>query len=159
MIATVRDFSISVRTAAGHQETVSVLRAALKHHGFEILCEVPVDRELERKAGLPWDRMGLRWQHYAMFAVWSPSDAYQALLSDRDGGLLVSFNLCVVTDGSSTFVAATNHYSAGGAKDGTIGVQVLIRELARKIRALLTEMGTPEQSPDCGEVPANAHGF
>jgi uncharacterized protein (DUF302 family) len=155
MSAIVRDFSISVRTAAGYPETVSVLREALKRHGFEMLCELSMDRELQRKAGLPWDRMGLRWQHYAMFVVWSPSDAYQALLSDRDGGLLVSFNLCVAGDGTSTFVAATNHYGAGNAKVGTIGVQILIRELARKIRELLMEIGTPEQRPGYGEAPAN----
>ncbi len=159
MTAIVRDFSISVRTASGYQETVAVLREGLKRHGFEILCELPMDRELARKAGLPWERMGLRWRHYAMFVVWSPSDAYQALLSDRDGGLLVSFNLCVVGDGSWTFVAATNHYGAGSAKGGTIGVQVLIRELARKIRELLTEIGTPEHHADYGEVPANAQGL
>jgi uncharacterized protein (DUF302 family) len=144
MTTTVRDFSISVRTATSYQRAVASLREALKRHGFEILCELPLDRELEGKAGL-------RWEHYTVLVVWSPFDAYQALLSDRDGGLLVPFNLCVVEEENSSFVAVTNH-GALGRTAGPIGIQVLVRDLARKIRRVLAELATQEEPPGYRET-------
>lgn len=140
MTTMVRDFSISMRAEGGYQQVVSKLREALKERGFEILCEVPVDRELDRKVGLPWEHLGLRWRHYTVFVVWSPFDAYQALLSDRDGGLLVPFNICVAEDGSSTFVAVANHNGGLSAKHAPIGIQVLVRDLTRKVRQLLADL-------------------
>lgn len=144
MTTTVRDFSISARTATSYQRVLTILREALKRHGFEILCELPLDRELERK-------VGLRWQHYTVFVVWSPFDAYQAVLSDRDGGLLVPFNLCVAEEGNSTFVAITNHASLNRSA-GPLGIQVLVRDLARKIRQVLVEVAMHEEPPAYREV-------
>ena len=62
MNTTVRDFSISMRTTACYQQVVSNLRGALKRRGFEILCEFLIDRELDRKVGLRWEQLGLRWR-------------------------------------------------------------------------------------------------
>ena len=84
MTTTVRDLSISVRTPVSYQRALTRLREALKRHGFETVCEFPLDRELERT-------VGLGSQHRTVFVVWSPFEAYQAVLSDRDDGSLVLF--------------------------------------------------------------------
>jgi len=160
MNTTVRDFSISMRTTACYQQVVSNLREALKHRGFEILCEFLIDRELDRKVGLRWEQLGLRWQHYTVFVVWSPFDAYQALLSDRDGGLLVPFNVCVAQDAGSTFVAVTNHHGSLNTKDAPIGIQVLVRDLARKIGQVLMDLAMKDRSAEGHEVHTEeAHRF
>jgi uncharacterized protein (DUF302 family) len=152
MTTTVRDFSISARTTTSYQRALANLREALKRHGFEILFELMLDRELDRK-------VGLRWQHYTVFVVWSPFDAYQAVLSDRDGGLLVPFNLCVAEDGNSTFVAVSNHTSLSRSA-GPIGIQVLVRDLARKIRQVLVEVAMQEEPLAYREVRSSeARGF
>jgi uncharacterized protein (DUF302 family) len=140
MPATLRNLSISVRTAASYQRTLPALREALKRHGFEILCECPVDQELVRKVGLSWEHLRLPWQHYTVFVVWSPFDAWPALLSDRDGGLLIPFNLCAVDDGRSTFVAMINHCGVMGSNGQSIGVQVLVRDLTRRAHEVLMEI-------------------
>lgn len=132
----VRDLSISVRTRTSYQQALPSLREALKRHDFEVLCELPLDRELPRK-------VGMRWQHYTVLVVWSPFTAYQALLSDRDGGLLVPFNICMAEDRTSTFVAVMNHAALSG-NGGTIGVQVLVRDLTRKMRQVLAELAMQE---------------
>jgi len=62
MTNTVRDFSISVRATVSYQRALAKLREALKRHGFETLCELPLDRELERK-------VGLHPQHCTVFVV------------------------------------------------------------------------------------------
>jgi uncharacterized protein (DUF302 family) len=162
MIATtVRDLSISVRSKDTYEITLLTLREALKRSGFEVLCEFPVARELERKVGLQWRQLGLHWQQrYTVFVVWSPSDAYQALLSDRDGGLLIPFNVCVAEDGASTAVAFTNHYGPLAAKSSSIGVQLLIRNLTRKFRQVLIEVASDGDTLDNGNLqPTEVRGF
>ena len=138
MTTTTREFSISVRTASSYRKALSGLRKALKRNSFEILGEFTLDRELERKLGMPCEQC-------TVFVVWSPSDAYKALLSDRDGALLVPFNLCVSEDGDSAVVAATNHYATLNATHAPIGMQVLLRDLARRIRQVLAELATQEE--------------
>ena len=71
MTTTAREFSISVRTAGSYRQTLAELRKALKRNGFEILSELTLDREFERKVGMPCE-------HCTVFVVWSPSWAPQA---------------------------------------------------------------------------------
>ena len=139
MTTGVRDLSISARTGISYRRVLSILREAVKRHGFEVLCEVALDRELERK-------VGLRCQHCTVLVVWSPFDAYHAVLSDRDGGLLVPFNILVAEHGDSTVIAATNH-AALGRNGAPIGVQVLAQALAKKVRCIFLEMATQDAIP------------
>lgn len=78
-----------------YQQVLSLLRNALKRNGLEVLCELPLERELERK-------VGLKCQPCTVLVVWSPFEAYQAVLSDRDAGLLVAFNIAVTDRGKWT---------------------------------------------------------
>jgi uncharacterized protein (DUF302 family) len=151
MTTTVRDFSFSARTGMPYRRVLSILREALKRHGFEVLCELPLDRELERK-------VGLQCQHCTVFVIWSPFDAYQAVISDRDGGLLVPFNITVAEHESSTVIAATNH-AALSRNGGSIGVQVLVQTLAKKVRRIFLELATQENVPEHREVPGSAMGL
>jgi uncharacterized protein (DUF302 family) len=139
MTTTAREFSISVRTANSYRLALHDLRKALKRNGFEILSELTLDREIERKVGMPCEQC-------TVFVVWSRSDAYKALLSDRDGGLLVPFNLCVSEDGDSAVLAATNHHLSLSAGHAPIGIQVLLRDLARRIRQVLAELAASKEA-------------
>ncbi len=150
MTIAVRDFSFSARTDVPYQRVLSILREALKRHGFEVLCELPLDRELERK-------LGLHCQYCTVLVVWSPLDAYQAVISDRDGGLLVPFNITVAEQGSSTVIAATNH-AALGRNSGSIGVQVLLQTLTKKVRRLFLELARHENAPEYRDTSGPAFG-
>lgn len=140
MSATARGFSISMRTTLNYREAMQDLREALARHGFEILFEFQLDRELERRAGLPWEQLGLTWTQYTVLLVWSPSDACPALLSERDGGLFVPFNLCVAEKEGATFISATNHYDAMKTGTVSLGAQALARDLAHRIRGVFSEL-------------------
>lgn len=135
-----RGFSISMRSAVSYPETVQRLRDELGRHGFEVLSELPLHRELERKAGLRWKQLGMDWSRYTVLVVWSPSDACPALLSDRDGGLLVAFNLCIAEKKGMIIISAANHYGALKAGDASLGVQVLARDQAHRIRNVFSEL-------------------
>lgn len=142
MNTVVRGFSVSVQIAIDYQQAMQNLRESLARNGFEILFELSLDRELERKAGLSWTQVGLNWQHYTILLVWSPLDAYPALLSDRDGGLLVPLNLCIAESDNTTFISAANQNGALKPGSTAIGIQTLVREQTNKIRHVLSELAT-----------------
>jgi len=132
-------FSISMRTTVSYREAIQHLRLALARHGFEVLFEFPLLREMERRAGLPWAQLGVNWKHYTVFLVWSPSDACPALLSGQDGGLLVSFKICVAERKDATFILADN--PAGAIKaNASLGAQTLSRDQTHRIRNVFLEL-------------------
>lgn len=144
MTTAVRDFSFSGRTELTYELALSALREVIKLHGFELLYELPLDQELERK-------VGLRSRRCTVLVVWSPFDAYQAVLSDHDGGLLVPFNITVVEHGRSTVIAATNH-AALARNSGSVGVQILAQTLAKKVRRIFLEVALRERVPEYSEA-------
>ena len=138
-----RDFSFSVRITLGFQECLDLLRQKLQREGFRVVSEVQFHREFERA-------VGLGWRKYTVLVVWSSFHAYQALISDQDGGLFVPFNLVVAEDEDmgTTLIATTNHGSNGGLAASPIGIQVLVRELNRKMRQIFLDLASHEIGSD-----------
>jgi uncharacterized protein (DUF302 family) len=95
---------IAVQTEVGFERTLESLRIELSRHEFRILGEVNFSRELDSV-------IGLATTPYAVLIVWHPFAAYQALLSDPNGGLVVPFNLAVYQHGRVTTVSALNQPS------------------------------------------------
>lgn len=137
--AMAREFSISMRMTVSYREAIQHLRVALARHGFEVLLEFPLLREMEHRAGLPWAQLGLNWKHYTIFLVWSASDAYPALLSGQDGGLLVPFKICVAERKDATLILADNPAGAIMA-NASLGAQTLTRDQAHRIRNVFSEL-------------------
>lgn len=136
-----RDFSFSVRTTLGFQESLGLLRQKLQREGFCVISEVQFHREFEKT-------VGLACRKYTVFVVWSSFHAYQALISDQDGGLFVPFNLVVAEDSGSTVITTTNHGLKGALAESSIGIQVLVRELNRKMRQIFLELAGHEVGPE-----------
>ena len=153
MTPIVKDFSISAARETGYHEALPYLSDALKRQGFETLCQFRVNPALEHKVGLSWKHLGLPWSNYTVLVVWSPSDACQALLSDRDGGLLVPFNVCVAGNDRTTVAAVINHYGALIPRDGPVGTRLVIRNLTRKFYQVLLEFAS---SGEESSVPREA---
>ncbi|SRR5579885_153663 len=145
MTPMVKGFSISAQRAASYQEAFPYLCSGLKRRGFEILSELRVGPALEHELGLSWTHLGLPWRSYTVLVVWSPPDVCQAVLSDRDGGLLAPFNICVAGDGSSTVASVINYYGALIPRDGPVGIRLVIRNLTRKIYEVLEEFANQEE--------------
>lgn len=136
-----RDFSFSVRTTLGFQDALDILRQILPNEGFRVVSEVHFHREFEKT-------VGLSWRKYTVLVVWNSFHAYQALISDQDGGLFVPFNLVITEDSGSTLIATTNHRLNGGLAESSIGIQVLVRELNRKMRQIFLELASHEVGPE-----------
>lgn len=152
MTPIVNGFSISAQRTVSYQEAFPFLCDELRRHGFEVLSELPVGPALEHKRGLSWAHLGLPWQNYTVLVVWSPPDACQAVLSDRDGGLLAPFNICVAGNSQCTVAAVINYYSAVIPRDGSIGIRLVIRNLTRRIYEVLREFADEDQPSIENEV-------
>lgn len=140
MTTMTRESSFSVQTTLDFQCCLDLLRECLRVEGFRVAAEICFDREFKKN-------VGLTWQRYTVLVVWSPFYAYQALLSDRDGGLIVPFNLIIAENDASTLLITTNH-GVPQRMNGSIGTQVLIRELNRKIRQIFLHVGSHEPGSD-----------
>ena len=148
MTTMTRDFSFSLRTTLGFQDCLDLLRQKLQREGFRVVSEVQFHREFEKTVGLPWGK-------YTVLVIWSPFHAYQALLSDRDGGLFMPFNLVVAEDTGYTSIAVTNH-ALGGLNLRPLGIQVLVRELNCKMRQIFLELASHEVIPGNGTARRSA---
>lgn len=136
MISATREFSLSMRSSMSFRSCLALLKQSLGEEGFRIIAEVPFHREVEKQ-------VGLNWSNYLVLIVWSPQHAYQALLSDRDAGIFMPFHVVLAENDGTTLVAATNHL-AFGRMAGTIGIQVLAREMDRKVRHVFHSLAVQE---------------
>lgn len=139
MTTSLGEFALSVETSMKFAQTLQVLKEQLPLAGFRIVAEVPFRRECEKS-------LGLHCRDYTVLVVWSPFHAYQALLSDTNAGLLLPFNLAVAADSDSSIVAvlSPNLFGRGGT---SLGLQVLAKELTRKIREVLLGLAVAEAAP------------
>ncbi len=127
---------IAVQTEVGFERTLGLLRIELPRHEFRILGEVDFSRELESLIGLATSR-------YVVLMVWHPFSAYQALLSNPNGGLMVPFNLAVYRSGNVTTVSVLSQPSL--AREASLGIRVLGQDLNRRMRDVLLHVGMYER--------------
>ena len=128
---------IAVQAEVGFERTLESLRIELPRHEFRILGEVDFSRELD-------SLIGLATSLYAVLIVWHPFSAYQALLSDPNGGLMVPFNLAVYQNGNVTTVSVLNQPSL--LPEASLGIRALGQELNRRMRRVMLELGTYERA-------------
>lgn len=144
MTTMARGLHFSARTTLAFRECLDLVRRRLEAEGFRVVSEVDFRREFEKFSGLAW-------RNYTVLVVWSPFHAFQALISDQEyGGLFVPFNLVIAEDLESTSVAVANYALSSGLAESPIGIQVLVRELHRKMREIILEFAGREAFSECG---------
>ena len=128
---------IAVQTDAGFERTLESLRVELPRHDFRIVRELDLNRELD-------SAIGLTASQYTILIVWHPFSAYQLLLSNPNGGLMVPFNLAVYQNGDITTVSVLNQPSL--KVEASLGIRALGQELNRQMRKVMLELGTNEKT-------------
>jgi uncharacterized protein (DUF302 family) len=121
---------ISVRTTLPFEECLGLLRQKLQRERFRVVAQLQIDREFQ-------NTLGVHWRKSTVLVVWDSFYAYQASLCGVNGALL-PFNISVSDEAGSTLIATTNQF-AGGLGQGSIGVQILTRELNRRMEQILME--------------------
>ena len=118
--------SLSCFIHRGFDETLIRLRSALRGEELEIVCELPLHREFQKKIGVTCRR-------YTVLIVWSSFDMWRAVLTEKDAGLLMPFNIAVVEDGESTLIAVANWNHRRHSRP-TVGVSLMLHDAELKLR-------------------------
>jgi uncharacterized protein (DUF302 family) len=132
---------IAVRTTMNFDRVVASLRNELPRCGFRVVTELSFDRELKTQIGVVASR-------YTVFVVWHPFSAYQAVLSDPNGGLMVPFNVALHENEGVTTISVLNQPLL--TSDASLGVRVLGQELNRRMREVLLHLSAYESSSTSG---------
>ena len=82
-----------------YEETLELVREALKEQGFGILSEIDIRAKLKEK-------IGADFRHYMILGACNPPMAYKALLAEEDLGLLLPCNVIVYETGERDSVVA-----------------------------------------------------
>ena len=134
---------IAIETAMDFDHTLESLRAELFRSEFRILSEVDFSRELD-------SHIGLSASQYAILIVWHAFSAYQALLSDLNGGLMVPFNVAVYQKDGVTTVSVLLQPSL--TPEASLGIRALGQDLNRRLRDVLLHLGIYEQQGGQGRA-------
>lgn len=133
---------IAVQTAMGFERVAGLLRNEMPRHGFRVVAELPFEHALDTQIGMVASR-------YTVFVVWHPFSAYQAVLSDPNGGLMVPFNVALYeSDGKTTISVLNQPLLTSGA---SLGVRVLGQDLNRRMREVLLHLSTYEPTTTSAE--------
>ena len=135
---------IAVQTTMGFSRVIASLRNELPRRGFRVVTELSLDRELKTQIGVVASQ-------YTVFVVWHPFSAYQAVLSDPNGGLMVPFNVALYENEGVTTISVLNQPLL--TSDASLGVRILGQELNRRMRELLLHLAAYESSSTSGVQP------
>ncbi len=80
-------------------EAVEKTKAELAKEGFGVLSEIDVKATLKKKLNIDYD-------DYLILGACNPTFAYQALLSEKEVGLLLPCNVIVYEESGNIFVTA-----------------------------------------------------
>ncbi len=125
-----RNMTRSIETGLGFEGTVEALRKALGEEHLQVLAELPFEERLEEASGI-------RWSKYRVLVVWSPMDAPHVVLSGREAGLFMPFNIVVKeTAADSTVITALTH-DLWDTPNQNGELRLLLRELDLKVGQVL----------------------
>ena len=127
MIAHTTRYGISTTVPLDYVGAVEHTKQALATESFGVLCEIDVAETLKRK-------LGVDFRPYVILGACNPALAHQALVAERDLGLLLPCNVVV-------YAADEAGHSVVAVLDPVEALQLsgndAIRPIARDVRARL----------------------
>lgn len=84
---------------SGFEEAVEKVKASLKEQGFGVLMEIDMEETLKKKLDVDYRR-------YVILGACNPSNAYKALQTEQDIGLMLPCNVIIYEEAEKTVIAA-----------------------------------------------------
>ena len=115
------------------EEAVQKVTEELKQEGFGVLTEIDVKDTLKRK-------LEVDFRKYKILGACNPPNAYKALQTETDIGLMLPCNVVVYEgEGGATVVAAIDPVASMRAVENT-GLEATALEVRRKLRRVIEAM-------------------
>lgn len=130
--------SLSCAVRRGFDETLIRLRSALREEDLDIVCELPLHHEFQKK-------MGVTCRRYTVLVVWSQFDTWRAVLTENDAGLLMPFNIAVVEDGESTQIAIASWHPRRDSRP-TVGISLMLHDTELKLRRVFARWDSEDHA-------------
>lgn len=131
MVAETSRYGFGTTIALDFERVIENAKQALAAEGFGILCEIDVAGTMKKK-------LDIDFRPYVILGACNPPLAYQALIKERDIGLLLPCNVIVYADDApgKTVIAAMDPVEALGLT-GNADLRSLAEEVkSRLVRAL-----------------------
>ena len=80
---------------------ITRVKEKLKEEGFGVLTEIDVKATMKEKLDIDFDK-------YVILGACSPSSAHEALIAEKEMGLLLPCNIIIYEDKGKTFVSAVD---------------------------------------------------
>lgn len=123
---------IAVHSQLPFEYCSSVLREALRQSQLEIVSELAVHHEVQRKLGLPVSK-------YTVFTVWDPLLTYQALTAEAESPYCVPFNIIVCEEGPWSTVLVPKPADTGFGTE-QVGTTLMARTAEKEIMKILASV-------------------
>ena len=131
MTAVIQTQSLSAVIHRTFDEALVSLRSALQAESIEIVRELPLHIVFQKS-------MGVSCRKYTVLVVWSQFEAWRAVLTEDDTGLLMPFNIVVRENGGST-VIAIGTWTGRRAAHETIGISMMLHDTETRMRRVLEQ--------------------
>ena len=128
MISQHGGYGVGTTVSLSPENALARVKDALAAEGFGVLCEIDVAATLKKK-------LGVEFRPYVILGACNPALAHQALIADRDIGLLLPCNVIVYSDNEPG-------HSVVAAIDPAVALEMTgnasLHDLATEARARLT---------------------
>lgn len=116
-------------TNLSYEKAVEKTREELKKEDFGVLTEIDVKATLKKKMNVDIDK-------YVILGACNPPNAYNAILTEQDIGLMLPCNVIVYEKDNKTFVSAIKPSIAMGMIDND-RLKAIADEIERKLKKVI----------------------
>jgi len=135
VMETVKRYAFSAVVDRSYEDTISLVKEALKEEGFGVLTEIDVKATLKKK-------LDTEFRKYVILGACNPPYAYRSLEADLDVGLLLPCNVIVYeTDDKRAYIAAINPISALEIIQGQ-ELRNIAEEVSEKLNRVVEKLRT-----------------
>ena len=107
-------------------KVIELVRESLKKEGFGVLTEIDVQEKMKKK-------MGIDMNKYIILGACNPANAYKAILSEENIGLMLPCNVIVYEKGGKTVLSVIRPSVAMQMVDN-VELQKISEEVEKKLK-------------------------
>ncbi len=127
------NYSIATYSLRSFEETIQVVKSALKEEGFGVLTEIDVQAKMK-------DKLGKEMRPYLILGVCHPPSAYQAIELEEEVGLFLPCNLLIFEDAKGAVCVSAIRPSLTVGAIGNSNLEQLAIEVEAKLARVISKI-------------------